>query len=329
MAKLQLTLAASDYAHTREFTSGGIQADGIEINYISLGIEETFYRFIHFGEWDVSEISSGKYTSLISQGDDRFVAIPVFPSRVFRQSSLYIRPDGPVKTAEDLRGKRIGIPEWGHSASVYTRGWLQHDVGIPLSEITWVQAGVNEPGRKEKVALDLPKGIEITSRPDKSLSQLLLDGDIDAINAAHPPEPFAQRSPDIKRLFPNYREVEETYYRETGIWPIMHFFAIRREVFEANRWIARNLYKAFEEAKNRAMAAALEITASRSPFAWCYESAEKAREVFGEDFFPYGIEPNRKTLEAFLLYTYEQGLAHRHLKVEDLFPPELHSEFKV
>ena len=329
MAKLQLTLAASDYAHTREFTSGGIQAEGIEINYISLSIEETFYRFIHFGEWDVSEISSGKYTSMVSQGDDRFVAIPVFPSRVFRQSSLYVRSDSTLKMAGDLRGKRIGIPEWGQSASVYTRGWLQHDVGIPLSEIEWYQAGVNQPGRKEKVKLKLPEGVTVKPNPENSLSQLLLDGEIDAIMTAHPPGLFEEGSPEIKRMFANYREVEEDYYKATGIWPIMHFIAIRRDVFEANRWIARNLYKAFEEAKNRCMAASLEIIATRLPFAWCYEAAERARDVFGEDFFPYGIEPNRKTLEAFLLYAHEQGLAHKHLKIEDLFPVELQSEFKV
>ena len=329
MAKLSLTLASSPYEHVRDFTEGAVEAEGIEINYLNTQIEEMFYRFINFREFDVSEISSGKYTSLISQGDNRFVGIPVFPSRVFRQSSLYIRADSKIGKPEQLAGKRIGIPEWGQSASVYTRGWLVHQVGIPLKDIHWIQAGVNQPGRKEKVKLNLPTGVKLTPRPDKSLTDLLLDGEIEAIMTAHPPELFEHGDPRIVRLYKDYRPVEEQYYKETGIWPIMHLYAIRREVFEAHPWVARNLYKAFVEAKDRALARALEVTACRYPFAWCYDAAEKAKALFGDDFYPYGIESNRTTLEAFLLYGYEQGLLHKHLKPEDLFPEELHSEFRV
>lgn len=329
MAKLNLTLASSPYEHVRDLTSGEIEADGIEINYLNTQIEEMFYRFINFSEFDVSEISSGKYTSLISQGDKRFVGIPVFPSRVFRQSSLYIRTDSKITKPEQLAGKTVGVPEWGQSASVYTRGWLHHDVGIPLKDIKWVQAGVNQPGRKEKVKLKLPKGVKLTPRPDKSLTQLLLDGEIDCIMTAHPPERFEHGDKRIRRMFKDYRAVEEQYYKDTGVWPIMHLYAIRREVFEANRWVAQNLYKAFVKAKDRAMARALEVTACRMPFAWCYDAAEKARTLFGDDFYPYGIEANRKTLEAFLLYGYEQGLFHKHLAPEDLFPKEVQSEFRV
>ena len=329
MAKLQLTLASSDYDHIRDFTEGDIEAGGIEINFIKLSIEETFFRFIQFGEWDVSEISSGKYASMISQGDDRFVGIPVFPSRMFRQSALYVRPDGTVKSAEDIAGKRCGIPEWGHSAAVYARGWLQHEIGIPMQDIDWVQAGVSQPGRIEKVALNLPDGVEIEPQPDRTLTDLLLTGDVDILMCAHPPQPFEDGSPDIVRLFPDYREVEEEYYRATGIRPIMHLYAIKREIYEAHPWVARNLYKAFEEAKNRSLIRALAVIASRFPLSWAAVEAERERALFGEDFFPYGIEPNRKTLEAFLLYVYEQGLAHKHLKPEDLFPKELTTEFKV
>ena len=327
--KLKLTLASSPYEHVRDFTEGDVEAEGIDINYLPLQIEEMFYRFINFSEFDVSEISSGKYTSLISQGDDRFVGLPVFPSRVFRQSSVYIRPDGPVKKAEDLAGRKVGIPEWGQSAAVYSRGWLVHQVGIPLKDIHWVQAGVNMPGRKEKVALKLPDGVQYTPTPDKSLSGMLLDGEIDAILTAHPPELFEHGDPRIVRLYPDYQPIEEAYYKETGIWPIMHLYAIRREVFEANPWIAQTLYKAFTRAKDQALERAIEVTACRMPFAWCYDAAEKAKQLFGDDFYPYGIEPNRKTLEAFLLYGYEQGLFHRHIAPEELFPKEVQSEFKV
>lgn len=327
MSALTLTFAGSDYEHMRDLTRGDIHAEGIDLRYLNLQIEETFHRFTRYREWDVSEMSFGKYIALRSQDDDSVTAIPVFPSRVFRQSSLFVRPDGGVRDAADLRGRTVGVPEWAQTASIYTRGWLAHDVGVPLGEISWVQAGVNEPGRREKVRLSLPEGVSCTPRPDRSLTEMLLAGDIDCIMAAHPPDPVADGA--IVRLYPEYREVEEDYYRQTGIFPIMHVVAIRGDVFRANRWIAMNLYKAFEEAKNRAMARALEITASRVPFAWCYDSARRARELFGDDFFPYGIEKNRVTLEAFLRYGFEQGVCQREVAVEELFPDEVQSEFRV
>ena len=329
MARLKLTLASSGYDHIRDFTGGEIKAEGIELNYLHLPIEGTFFRFINFREWDVSEMSSGKYISLISQGDDSMVGLPIFPSRVHRQSSLYVRPGSPLKTGADLRGKRIGLPEWGQSASVYTRGWLQHDMGVPLAEIDWVQAGVNMPGRVEKVKLKLPKGVKIEPSPERSLSDLLLAGDIDCIMTAHAPQLFEDGSPEIVRLYPNYREVEEDYFRKTRIWPIMHLYCMRRELFEEHPWVAMNLYRAFDEAKNRSLKRAVEITASRFPIAWCYDAGERARELMGDDFFPYGIEPNRPTLEAFTQYAFEQGLAHRKVSVEELFPANVQKAFKV
>jgi 4,5-dihydroxyphthalate decarboxylase len=328
-SRLKLTFASSDYEHVRDLTMGPLEAEGIELMPITLQIEEMFYRFINFEEFDISEISSGKYTSMISQGDDRFVGLPVFPSRVPRQSSVYIRPDGPVQKPEDLRGKKIGVPEWGQSAAVYSRGWIQHELGIPLTEIEWHQAGVGQPGRKEKVGLNLPDGLVLIPQPEKSLTGMLLDGELDAILSAHPPELVEQHDPRIVRLFPNYREIEKQYYQDTGIWPIMHLYAIRREVFEANPWVAQSMVKALTEAKDRSLARMLDITACRAPIGWVYEAAEEARQTFGDDFYPYGIEPNRKTLEAFLLYGFEQGLFHRHMTPEDMFPKEVQSEFKV
>ena len=226
-AKLKLTFATSDYEHVRDLSMGPVEAEGIELNCLTLQIEEMFHRFINFNEFDISEISSGKYTSLISQGDDRYVGLPIFPSRVFRQSSVYVRADGKITRPEDLAGKKVGLPEWGQSAAVYSRGWLNHDVGIPLSDIEWFQAGVDNAGRKEKVALKLPAGVKLTPRPDKSLAQLLLDGEIDAMLSAHPPEMVEHGDPRIVRLYKDYRPVEEEYFKRTGIWPIMHLSAGR------------------------------------------------------------------------------------------------------
>ena len=329
MSRLRLTYAASDYDHTRDFTNGDIEAEGIDLNYLKLTIEETFFRFTKFREWDVSEMSMGKYISLKSQDDDSITAIPVFPSRVFRQSSLFVLAGSPIKDASDLAGKKIGIPEWAQTASIYTRGWMVHQVGVPLQAVEWVQAGVNDPGRAEKVKLKLPDGVKYTPMPDRSLTEMLLSGDIDCVMAAHPPAPFEEGSPDIVQLYPNYREVEEQYYRETGIFPIMHVIALRSDVYRENRWIAMNLFKAFEQAKARSMVRAQEFTATRFPFAWCYEAAGKARELFGDDFFPYGVEPNRVTLEAYLQYGYEQGVCHRPVAVEELFAEEVLAAFRV
>jgi 4,5-dihydroxyphthalate decarboxylase len=329
MSRLPLTFAASAYDHFADFTGGRVQADGIDLNYLGLSIEEIFFRFTKFREWDVSEMSMGKYISLKSQDDDSLTAIPVFPSRVFRQSSLFVRAGSPIRDARDLSGKKIGIPEWAQTAAIYTRGWLTHQVGVALTDVEWVQAGVNQPGRVEKVKLKLPDGVTCTPMPDKSLTGMLMSGEIDCAMAAHPPAPFEEGSPDIVQLYPNYREIEEQYYRDTGIFPIMHVIALRGEVFRENRWIAKNLFKAFEQAKNNSMARAREITATRFPFAWCYAAADRARDLFGDDFFPYGVEANRTTLEAFLQYGHEQGVCHRKLAVEELFPEEVMAEFKV
>ena len=329
MSRLEITYAASDYEHTRDLTRGDIQAEGIDLRYLNLQIEETFFRFIKFREWDVSEMSFGKFIALKSQDDDTVTAIPVFPSRVFRQSSLFVLPDSGIRDASNLRGKKIGIPEWAQTASIYTRGWLVHNMGIPLQEIDWIQGGVNDAGRQEKVTLKLPDGVSYTPRPDKSLTQMLFDGEIDCIMSAHPPAPVEEGDDTIVHLYPNYQEVEEQYYKDTGIFPIMHVIAMRGDVFRENRWIAMNLLKAFTEAKDRAMFRVQEMTATRVPYAWCYEGAQKARKLFGDDFFPYGIEPNRTTLEAFLQYGFEQGVCQRKVEVEELFPEEVQAEFRV
>ncbi len=329
MAPLTLTFAASEYDHFNDLVCGRVVPEGIALNCLNLTIEEVFFRFTRFREWDISEMSMGKYTSLKSQGDESLTAIPVFPSRVFRQSSLYVRAGSPIADAAELSGKRVGIPEWAQTASIYTRGWLAHQVGIPLDSIEWVQAGVNQPGRVEKVELRLPDGIRYRPEPERSLDDMLLAGDIDVAMSAHPPAAAEDGSGRIVRLYPDYREIEEAYFRETGIFPIMHVIALRGDTFEANRWIAMNLFEAFEEAKRNAVGRAQEITATRFPFAWCFDAAAEARALFGEDFFPYGIEANRTTLEAFLQYGFEQGVCHRKLAPEDLFPPEVQAKFKV
>ena len=329
MSKLPLTLAISDYDHVRDLTTGRVVPEGIDLNCLDLTVEEIFFRFVLYREWDVSEISMAKYVSLISQGDTTLTAIPVFPSRIFRHSSFYVRRDGPVKSPADLAGRRVGLPEWAQTAAVYTRGLLMHQYGLDLASIHWVQAGVNQPGRSEKVGLRLPPGVTVTAAPRDSLSEMLVSGQVDAVLSAHAPDCFEHGHPNIKRLFDNVRALEADYYRETGIFPIMHTVALRKEVVERHPWIATNLLKAFDEAKRRSVERVLDICAPRMPLPWCHDFAAEGRAMFGDDYFPYGIEPNRRTLEAFLLYAYEQGVCHRHLAVEELFPVQVGHSFKV
>ena len=329
MGNIQLSLAISEYDHVRDLTLGKVKPEGIDLIHLNLQIEEIFHRFFEFHEWDVSEMSMGKYVSLKSQDDKILSAIPVFPSRVFRQSSLYVLRDGPVKKPEDLAGKRMGVPEWAQTASIYTRGYLVHQIGIPLTDIDWVQGGVNQPGRLEHSALKLPKGVRYTRMPDRSLNEMLLAGDLDAIMSARPPAAFSDGDPRMVRLFPDYQTAEADYYRQTGIFPIMHVIAIRQEVLDAHPWVAMNLFKAFEEAKRRGTERARDITAARYPLPWVTDLAAKAGDMFGEDIWPYGIEPNRVTLEAFLAYAHEQGVCHRPVAVEELFTDTMQSFYRV
>jgi 4,5-dihydroxyphthalate decarboxylase len=329
MNKLTLSFAVGDYDHVRDLLGGRVHAEGIELLPINLPVEEIFFRFTKFREWDVSEMSFGKYVSLASQDEGGLIAIPVFPSRMFRQSSFYVRADSAITGPEQLKGKRIGVPEWAQTASIYSRGYLTHTVGIGLTDIEWFQAGVNEAGRVEKVALRLPSGVRLTPTPDRSLNDMLLAGEIDMIMSARPPKAFADGSGKVIRLFANPAEAEREYFKQTGIFPIMHVIAIRRDTFDRNPWIAMNLLKAFTEAKDRSLERALDVTCSHSPLPWGLEATQRAQSLVGKDVWPYGIDANRTTIQAFIDFAFEQGVCHRQLTVEELFPKQVQSTFRV
>jgi 4,5-dihydroxyphthalate decarboxylase len=326
MEKVALTLAIGDYDHTRDLASGRVPVQGATLNVLTLPPEEAFFRFTHFREWEVSEMSMGKYVSLRSQDDDGLAAIPVFPSRVFRHSMIYVRDGGALERPEQLKGRRIGVPEWAQTAVIYARGYLSHQAGVPLDSAEWVQAGVNEAGRVEKVKLKLPPGVRLRPEPARSLNDMLLAGDLDAVLSARPPRNLGS---GIRRLFPDYEAAEEAYYRQTGVFPIMHVIVIRSDVLGRHPWLAMNLYKAFEEAKRRSIERLSDITASHAPFAWLAPSAERMKALFGEDFWPYGLDRNRKTLQAFVDFAFEQGVCHRKLALEELFPKQVLTSFKV
>ncbi len=323
MADIRLSLAISYYDHVSDLVRGRVKAEGITLVPNEFPVEEIFYRMVMFAEWDVAECSMAKYAALVGTGAPPFRAIPVFPSRVFRQSSVYVASHSGIHSPGDLADRRIGIPEWAQTAGIYVRAYLEHQCGVRLRDIHWVQAGVNEPGRMEKVKLSLPDGITIERVSDRSLNDMLLAGDLDGIISAREPSAFLSRDPRIARLWPDYRVIEEKYFLDTGIFPIMHAVVIKTETLHRYPWVAMNLFKAFEEAKTNSFRHFLNSTTSRIPIAWAQDAALESQMVFGEDTWPYGIEPNRRTLDAFLQYCYEQGVTTRRLQVEELFPQEL------
>ena len=318
---IPLTLAINPYDHVRDLLGGEVRATGIDLVPLELPIEEIFYRFTKFREWQASEMSFGKVISLMSEEKPEIVCVPVFLSRVFRHSAIYLPENSSIKKPKDLEGKRVGIPEWAQTAGIYVRGMLQHEYGVDLAKVQWFQAGVREPGRVEKVQLNLPRGTTITSLPERTLVDLLQKGELDAVMSA--------REVPGQRLFRDYRAAEADYWKKTRIFPIMHVLALRRDVYEKNRWVAMNLFQAFLEAKRRSMARVSEFGLSHLPLPWVPDHVRQWREIAGDDFWPYGVEPNRATLEAFLQYGYEQGVCKKRIKVEDLFAPETLQSFKI
>ncbi len=329
MPNIPITVALSEYDHVRDVLDGTVPVPGADLTVLRMPVEEIFYRFTFHREWDVSEMSFAKVVSLLSQGDDSLVAIPAFVSRVFRHSSFYVRADSNLTHPSQLAGLRIGVPEWAQTASVYSRGMLAHHYGVDLNSIAWTQGGVNDAGRIEKVKLALPDGLRLTPVKEKSLSAMLRDGELDCVLSARAPKPFADGEPWIRRLFADYQAEERDFLGKTGIFPIMHVVVLRRDLYDRHRWMALNLFNALEKAKDNSLARMSEIALSYFPLPWVPERAREARDLIGGDGWPYGIEANRVTLDAFTTWAAGQGVCHRRLTVEEIFAPETRSRFKV
>jgi 4,5-dihydroxyphthalate decarboxylase len=329
MNRLKLSIATTDYDHFRDFRLGTVRAEGIEATWSLLGHHEVFARFTFNREWDAAELSFAKFCAQVTRKNSDIIGLPVICSRLFRFSSFYVNKKSKIKNAKDLKGKKVGSPEWAHTAAVYMRGWLNDEHGVGLKDIHWIQAGTNEAGRIEKVELSLPKGVKLTRIKEKSLSQLLAAGEIDCAIIARPPDCFRQGHPDVVRLFPDYLKMEETYFAWTKVWPIMHIIALQKRILDDNPWVARNLYNAFLESKRRSVERLLDPAVSRYPLPWLPTYARKMSDLFNGDPFPYGIEENRATLEQFLRYTHEQGIAHRLAKPEEIFPKGIMTEVRV
>lgn len=325
MPRLPLTFACGDYDRTRALAEGTIRPDGIELNYLRLPVEETFFRMLRHREFEVAEMSLSSYLVSLRTEPAPFVALPVFTSRMFRHGSLYCHADAGIERPQDLRGKRVGTPEFQLTACVWARGILADRHDVPLDSVVHVTGGQESTGRVEKAAVTPPPGVRIERAPEgRTLSGMLATGEIDALITPRVPSPFAAGDPRVRRVFPDVVGAEQEYFRQTGIFPIMHVVVIRRDVYQAHPWVAQSLYKALLAAKDEAFANLYDSSALRFMLPWLTQQFEEARDVLGPDFWSYGLadEGNRNTLATFLRYHHEQGLSERLRPVEDLFAPE-------
>ncbi len=323
MARLPLTFACGDYDRTRALEEGTVRPDGIELTCLRLPVEETFFRMMRHQEFEVAEMSLSSYVLSLQRDPAPFVALPVFTSRMFRHGGIYCNAGAGIDGPEDLRGKRIGTPEFQLTAGVWIRGILADRHGVPIDSVSYLTGGQETPGRIEKAALDLGGVVDVRPiGPEQTLSQLLVDGEIDALYTPRIPAPFAARDPRVRRVFADTVRAEKDYYAATGIFPIMHVVALRRDVYERSPWVAQSLYKALLLAKQQAMVSLYDSSALRFMLPWLNQDLEQAKALMGDDFWSYGLEANREVLSTFLRYHHEQGLSRRLLAPEELFAPE-------
>lgn len=328
MPTLTLSLACDLNDRTQAILNGQTRPKGINLNYIPLQIEEIFWRMLRHQEFDAAEMSMSSYMMTVDRNDPEFIAIPAFPSRFFRHSCIFINEDASIDEPEDLAGKRVGVPEYQMTASLWIRGMLHDEYGVAPSDVHWFHGGEEDEGREEKLSLNLPDRITLDAIPSThTLSGMLEAGELDALITARTPSSFPQGP--VSRLFSNFKEAERQYYQQTGHFPIMHTIVIRKEVYNENPWVAQELHKMFREAKSQCLDVIANTGELKSAVPWLVSEIEQTRDLMGENYWPYGIEKNRETLEVMTRYSYEQGLTSRQLNLKELFAPETFEEFKV
>lgn len=317
MTRLSLSFACWDYDRMRALQDGRVRPEGIDLNFLSLPVEETFYRQARYREFDVSEMSLSSYLLTLDEDEPPFVALPVFPSRSFRHQSIYINRDSGITKPEDLVGKRVGSPEYQLTAPVWQRGILAEEYGVPVESVRYFTGGLEQSGRPEKLRVNLPESISVTPIPEgKTLSRMLADGELDAIYSPNQPSSFDL--PHVGHLFEDFVAVEKDYYRRTRIFPIMHTVVIRRELHERHPWIARSLTKAFTESLALAYEDLRHRNALKVMLPWLHRHLEETIEALGPGYWDYGLEPNRHVLETFARYSHEQGLAAKPRTAEEI-----------
>jgi 4,5-dihydroxyphthalate decarboxylase len=330
MRRLRLTFACGDYDRTRALYEGTIQPEGIDLTYLRLPVEETFFRMMRHREFEVAELSLSSYVKSLDLDPAPFVALPVYPSRQFRHAGIFVNAASGIEKPEDLRGKIVGTPEWQLTAGVWIRGILADRHDVPIDSVQYRTGGQESPGRIEKAAVDLGGRIRIESIPeDATLSQMLVDRGIDALYSPRVPSSFRGPGGPVRRLFPDPVAAEKEYFAATGIFPIMHVVVVRRDVYEQFPWVAQALTKVLHLAKREAMANLYDSSALRFTLPWLIQGLEETRSLMGEDFWSYGLEANAETLATFLRYHHEQGLSSRRYEAAELFAPESTEAFVI
>ena len=329
MGKLQISVAMGDYDRTRALFDGRVRIDGVDPVYMLLNPEEMFFRAMRSVDFDVAELSFSSYLVKHSAGDCPYIAIPVFLSRAFRHTSIYVRKDR-IRRPEDLKGKRVGLPEYQLTANVWARAILADDYGVRPEDITWVRGGIETPGRPEKIKLKLPANVHVESAPEgTTISELLDRGDIDGFIGPRPPSRQALKNPNIGWLFDDPTAAAKDYYRRTGVFPIMHVVGIRRELAQQHAWLPGALLKAFTQSKTAALELLADTSATKVTLPFVEEQLKAARETLGEDYWSYGVGPAKKTLETFVRHHHAQGLSERLVAVDEIFHPSTYETYSI
>lgn len=327
---VRLTIACGNYDRTRALWDGRVDVEGCNVTTLPMYPEEIFHRAFVSQEFDVCEMSFSSYIRTVADGSAPYIGIPAFVSRVFRHSGIYVRADSGIETPADLRGRRVGLPEYQITAVVWIRGMLQHEYGVLPSEIQWRQGGQEQAGRKERTPLKPIPGIDLQSIPDdRTLVDMLEAGDLDALFTARAPSSFLARKPHIRQLFPDARAVEQRYYEKTGLFPIMHLVGIRRSLVAEYPWLPASVYKAFCQAKALALADLHDINALKVTLPWVVSETRETEMRMGRDFWRYGVSESRHEIEALCQYAFEQGLTARKVEVGELFAPTTYDVSKV
>lgn len=329
MAKLSLSVAIGDYDRTRPLIDGTVQFDGVAPVFMTLEPEEIFFRAFRNQEFDICELSFSSYTLKVANGDCPYVAIPAFVSRAFRHTSVCVRSDRGIESPKDLVGRRIGTPEYQLTANIWARAILQDDFGVKPSDVIWVRGGMEEPGRAEKIAVQLPAEIRLESAPaNRSLNEMLRAGEIDGFMGPRAPSCFGF-DPNVRWLFPDPTAAAIENFRRTGVFPIMHVVGIRKTLVDAHPWLPAAVLKAFQKAKAVAAHKLADTSASKVMLPFLEERLAETKRLMGDDYWSYGVANNRSTIEYFLKHHHAQGLSKRVVKVEELFAPSTYETVKI
>ncbi|MGH9643467.1 MAG: ABC transporter substrate-binding protein [Terriglobales bacterium] len=330
MAKLPIVMACGAYDRVQALANGEVAVAGCDVTVLNMGPEELFFRAFRGAEFDVCELSFSSYLVACETGSSPYIAIPVFPSRMFRHSAIYVRADRGIDSPRDLKGKNVGVPEYQMTAALWVRGLLEDEYGVSPADLRWHAGGLHEPNRKDKVKLTLPPSISLRSiDAEDTLDNLLVRGDLDALIAPRVPNSFARANPVVRRLFPNYGEMSKAYYQKTGLYPIMHVIGIRRSLVEKHAWLANSVFDAFDRAKEIALDALRDTTALKVSLPFLDAEMDETFALMGKDPWPYGVDPNRKTIETMLDYAHRHGTTERRLRVEEIFAPTTVERYKV